>query len=54
MTTKNDITGDLLKSKVPTDLYRDNYDKIFRKKDKSSSEDKQKSHNEQISTPDNN
>lgn len=27
--TKNDITGDSIKSKPTTDLYRDNWDKIF-------------------------
>ena len=29
MTTRNDITGDSLRSKATTDKYRDNYDKIF-------------------------
>jgi hypothetical protein len=33
MTTRNDITGDELRSKTPTDKYRDNYDKIFGNKD---------------------
>lgn len=28
----NDITGDSIISKIPTDKYRDNYDMIFRKK----------------------
>lgn len=32
MATKNDITGDSLISKKPTDAYRDNYDAIFRSK----------------------
>ena len=31
MTTKNDITGDLIKSKSPSKNYHDNYDRIFRK-----------------------
>ena len=31
-TAKNDITGDTLITKEPTDKYRDNYDKIIRKK----------------------
>lgn len=31
MSSKNDITGDKLISKVSTQKYRDNYDKIFRK-----------------------
>lgn len=29
MTTKNDITGDKIKSKPSTDLYRENWDQIF-------------------------
>lgn len=29
MTAKNDITGDEIKSKVPTDKFRENFDKIF-------------------------
>lgn len=32
MTAKNDITGDAIRSKSNTDAYRDNYDRIFRKK----------------------
>ena len=32
MTAINDITGDLLKSKKPTDSYRDGWDRIFGKK----------------------
>jgi hypothetical protein len=32
MTSKNDITGDLLKSKPSTKKYEDNFDKIFGKK----------------------
>jgi hypothetical protein len=31
MTSKNDITGDDIKSKAATSAYRDNYDAIFRK-----------------------
>ena len=31
MTTKNDVTGDLLKSKPASESYRNNYDAIFRK-----------------------
>ena len=31
MTTKNDVTGDLLKSKTNTQKYRDNWDLIFNK-----------------------
>jgi len=29
MATKNDVTGDELRSKDTTDKYRDNYDNIF-------------------------
>lgn len=32
MTTKNDITGDLIKSRSSSEAYRDNYDRIFGKK----------------------
>lgn len=32
MTTKNDITGDKLVTKTPTDAYREGYDRIFSKK----------------------
>lgn len=31
MTTKNDVTGDSLITKAPTDAYRANYDSIFKK-----------------------
>jgi hypothetical protein len=33
MVAKNDITGDNIQSKSPTQSYRDNYDKIFKNKD---------------------
>ena len=33
MTTKNDVTGDSLITKAPTDAYRDGWDAIFKKKD---------------------
>ena len=33
MTTRNEITGDELRSKTSTEKYRDNYDKIFGNKD---------------------
>ena len=33
MASKNDITGDTIQSKETSDKYRDNYDKIFKKKD---------------------
>ena len=29
MTTKNDVTGDRLITKVPSDSYRDNWERIF-------------------------
>ena len=32
MTAKNDVTGDSLISKVATDKFRDNFDRIFRSK----------------------
>jgi|GEM_PF-5352202 len=32
MTSTNDITGDRIISKTNSDKYRNNYDKIFRKK----------------------
>ena len=32
MTTKNDVTGDSLITKAPTDAYRDGWDTIFKKK----------------------
>ena len=32
MTSKNDITGDELKSKPVNDNYRDNFNAIFKKK----------------------
>ena len=32
MTARNDITGDSIATKGTTDLYRDNYDRIFGKK----------------------
>jgi len=33
MTAKNDITGDEIKTKTSSDAYRENYDKIFRKRE---------------------
>jgi hypothetical protein len=32
MVAKNDVTGDEMKTKTNSDLYRENYDRIFRKK----------------------
>lgn len=34
MATKNDITGDSIQTRATSDAYRDNYDRIFGKKDK--------------------
>lgn len=34
-TAKNDVTGDLIKSKTNSEKYRDNYDKIFKRGGKS-------------------
>lgn len=31
MATRNDITGDKIQSKVPSQAYKDNYDRIFGK-----------------------
>ena len=31
MATKNDVTGDMLISRVPSEAYKNNYDAIFRK-----------------------
>lgn len=33
MATKNDITGDSIKTRGPSKAYEDNYDRIFGKKD---------------------
>lgn len=33
MATRNDITGDLIKSRVNNQQFEDNFDNIFRKKD---------------------
>ena len=38
MTAKNDITGDPLVSKSPTESYRDGWDRIFGKKNKEEKE----------------
>ena len=34
MATKNDVTGDSIRTKTVSKAYRDNYDRIFRKKKK--------------------
>lgn len=34
MATRNDVTGDALVSRYNNDQFRDNYDKIFGKKDR--------------------
>jgi hypothetical protein len=34
MATKNDITGDSIQTKAASDAYRDNWERIFGKKDK--------------------
>lgn len=53
MTSKNDITGDLIKSKSPNQKYLENYDKIFRKKDKNEHElDENKGNNINNDSPD--
>lgn len=40
MTSRNDITGDELKSKTNNDKYRDGWERIFGKKDQPKPEDK--------------
>lgn len=35
MAAKNDVTGDSIRTKTVSKAYRDNYDRIFRKKKKS-------------------
>lgn len=39
MATRNDITGDEIKSKSSTKAYEDNWDRIFGKKEKTTTED---------------
>ena len=34
MTTRNDITGDLIASRNPTEAYKDGWERIFGKKEK--------------------
>ena len=34
MATKNDVTGDAIQTKLASDAYRQNWEKIFGKKDK--------------------
>ena len=34
MATKNDVTGDTIQTKLASDAYRQNWEKIFGKKDK--------------------
>jgi hypothetical protein len=41
MSNRNDVTGDLLKSKIPSKEYKDNYDAIFRKKEDAAVVDEQ-------------
>lgn len=48
MTATNDITGDQIKSGKVTDTYRDNWDKIFGKKDVS----KEQQDNKPVDTED--
>lgn len=38
--TRNDITGDAIRTRTITDKYRDNYDAIFGKKSEKKKEDK--------------
>ena len=41
MTTQNDITGDEIRTKVNSDAYRENWDRIFGKKKKEDDTDKE-------------
>ena len=40
MTTKNDITGDLIQTRSISQSYRDNFDRIFRNKNDANDEKK--------------
>lgn len=42
MTAKNDITGDSIRSKTPSQKYVDNFDAIFRKKKEEDKNDDKK------------
>lgn len=42
MATKNDVTGDAIQTKLASDLYRQNWEKIFGKKKKKKKEDGQR------------
>lgn len=48
MTTRNDITGDAIKSRSNNDAYRDNWDRIFGKKKKENDEKKRKMKDEKL------
>jgi hypothetical protein len=39
MVARNDITGDAIQSRVSSKAFNDNYDNIFRKKDKKNESD---------------
>lgn len=39
-TARNDVTGDLIKSKPTTDKYRENFDAIFKNRDKNRGQDR--------------
>lgn len=41
MATKNDVTGDSIQTKVNSDSYRDNWERIFGKKKEESVAEKQ-------------
>jgi hypothetical protein len=40
MTAKNDVTGDAIKTKIPSKAYRDNWERIFGKTSKKKREKK--------------
>lgn len=43
MATKNDVTGDTIQTKLASDAYRQNWEKIFGKKDKKKKDEQRRS-----------
>jgi hypothetical protein len=50
-TAKNDITGDSIITKKPSDAYRDNWDKIFGKKSEEIKEVKEEKSETKVNKP---
>lgn len=46
--TKNDVTGDKIKSKANSQAYRDNWDRIFSKKEEIKQEERLKIHEKEV------